>query len=455
MIVGLFLACATRSAEGQSSPSGPEFRVNSSTTGNQLAPAVGVNPTTGEFAVVFRDQEPVIGVDGATYLLFDAAGNREATSGFQAGFTTGLGMAGLAPGGFVFFGPSGYSNSNQVEGGFISSTSLQTGLLASTNTGAKSEVKVAAAADGDYVVVWTNDVQEGSGSGIFGRRFAYPVTPLGDADFRINTTISGTQRSPSVARSAGGDFVVVWQSGPPGGGCCTQIMGQRFLSFGAPVATEFQISTDTSFGNYFPDVASDASGNFVVVWHAYESYYLANVLARRYSSSGVALGAPFRVNTYTTSYALAAKVTRRNGDFIVVWQQAAPGDGAKLGIFARRYAPDGSSLGAIFQVNSTTLRDQYVPAIASKPDGGFVVVWTTPSLDGDGGGVFGQKYCLGGDANGNGSVDVADIFYEINYLFAAGPPPKGCADVNGTGTLDVADVFYLINYLFASGPPPV
>ncbi len=60
-----------------------------------------------------------------------------------------------------------------------------------------------------------------------------------------------------------------------------------------------------------------------------------------------------------------------------------------------------------------------------------------------------------GDANGDGLVDVTDVFYLINYLFAAGPVPKGRANVNGTGGIEVADVFYLINYLFSGGAAPV
>jgi hypothetical protein len=60
-----------------------------------------------------------------------------------------------------------------------------------------------------------------------------------------------------------------------------------------------------------------------------------------------------------------------------------------------------------------------------------------------------------GDANGDGTVDLADVFYLINYLFASGPIPLGRANVNGPGPVDVADVFYLINYLFAGGPAPV
>ncbi|HKC23255.1 MAG TPA: serine hydrolase [Thermoanaerobaculia bacterium] len=63
--------------------------------------------------------------------------------------------------------------------------------------------------------------------------------------------------------------------------------------------------------------------------------------------------------------------------------------------------------------------------------------------------------CLHGDANHDGVLAVADVFYLINYLFAGGPPPLGYPDVTGDAKVDVNDVFYLINYLFAGGPAPL
>jgi streptogramin lyase len=60
-----------------------------------------------------------------------------------------------------------------------------------------------------------------------------------------------------------------------------------------------------------------------------------------------------------------------------------------------------------------------------------------------------------GDANGDGSVTVGDVFYLINNLFAGGPAPIGSGDANGDGSVTVGDVFYLINYLFAGGPAPI
>jgi len=59
-----------------------------------------------------------------------------------------------------------------------------------------------------------------------------------------------------------------------------------------------------------------------------------------------------------------------------------------------------------------------------------------------------------GDANGDGAITAADIFYLINHLFAGGPAPIGPGDANGDSAVTAADIFYLINFLFAGGPPP-
>ena len=61
-----------------------------------------------------------------------------------------------------------------------------------------------------------------------------------------------------------------------------------------------------------------------------------------------------------------------------------------------------------------------------------------------------------GDANRDGSVDISDVVYIVNYIFAGGPAPNPsqAGDADCTITIDVADAVYLINYIFASGPAP-
>jgi hypothetical protein len=63
------------------------------------------------------------------------------------------------------------------------------------------------------------------------------------------------------------------------------------------------------------------------------------------------------------------------------------------------------------------------------------------------------------DPNGDGTVDPADIFYLVNYLYTAGPPPDGPAgllsgDANGDGVVGPSDIFFLAHYLFSGGVAP-
>ena len=64
---------------------------------------------------------------------------------------------------------------------------------------------------------------------------------------------------------------------------------------------------------------------------------------------------------------------------------------------------------------------------------------------------------LPGDANNDGSVNVGDAVYIINYVFKSGPvPPCKCeGDANGDNAINVGDAVYIINYVFKSGPAPI
>jgi len=62
-----------------------------------------------------------------------------------------------------------------------------------------------------------------------------------------------------------------------------------------------------------------------------------------------------------------------------------------------------------------------------------------------------------GDADNNGSINVIDATFIINWLYKSGPAPEpdialGDADCNGN--LNVLDAVYIINYLYEGGPQP-
>jgi hypothetical protein len=55
-----------------------------------------------------------------------------------------------------------------------------------------------------------------------------------------------------------------------------------------------------------------------------------------------------------------------------------------------------------------------------------------------------------GDANGNGSIDISDAVYVLNFLFNGGPAPDcvPIANANGSGGLDISDGIAILSYLF-------
>ncbi len=62
-----------------------------------------------------------------------------------------------------------------------------------------------------------------------------------------------------------------------------------------------------------------------------------------------------------------------------------------------------------------------------------------------------------GDANNDGSVNIADAIYELNNLFGDGAVPSclESADVNSDEAFNIADAIFLLNNLFGDGPPPL
>ena len=63
---------------------------------------------------------------------------------------------------------------------------------------------------------------------------------------------------------------------------------------------------------------------------------------------------------------------------------------------------------------------------------------------------------LCGDADGEGTINIADAVYLISYIFSHGsaPSPLAAGDADCDGVITIADVVYLIGYIFSHGPAP-
>ncbi len=192
-------------------------------------------------------------------------------------------------------------------------------------------------------------------------------------------------------------------------------MGSRGVSFLAVVLTplalaaqvppftgEIQVNAYTTGSQNVPAVASAGDGSFVVVWESdAQDGSKFGVFGQLFDSSGAKAGAEFPANTYTTgTQGNPAVASAPNGDFIVVWQTvllAAEG-GPRDHIYGQRFhasAAGPTKVGSEFQVNAeTTTSHQLTASVGTDALGNFVVVWL--NSDAFQYEVFGQRF----DASG-------------------------------------------------------
>ncbi len=254
--------------------------------------------------------------------------------------------------------------------------------------------------DGDFVIAWTSYRQDGLNSGIFAQRFASSGAPVG-TDFQINVITVTVQSYPSIAMEDNGDFAVVWQSSPILTGTGFKIFARLFTSSGDASSGELQVSTYTGSSQKWPAAAADADGDFVVAWtsSAPDGSVTGDVFMQRFSSSGARVGADFRVNTYTLDYQLKPAVGMdADGDFVVAWTSYNQ-DGSSRGVFGRRFSSAGVAASP-FQINRRTTGSQRDPTVAMESSGHFVVAWTGENQDGFGYGIFARQFTRSGAALG-------------------------------------------------------
>lgn len=200
---------------------GTEFRVNTFTTGEQHRPDIG-SDAGGNFLVAWQD--------------------------------------GPAPGG----GPLGRG----IFGRSYDSAGIPVGpefQVHTHATGFKGAPAVAVNPAGGAVVVWHSDGQDGSDLGIIGRRFSVAGGPA-EPEFQVNTFTAGRQSDPAVGMeySGNGCFQVSWTSdGEDGSGA--GLFG-RLYAFGVTPEDVFRFNEVTAGSQTRAAVAPVPEVDLVVLW---------------------------------------------------------------------------------------------------------------------------------------------------------------------------------------------
>jgi hypothetical protein len=377
--------------DANGNPLGSEFRVNTTTVGDQMYSTVAMD-AAGDFVVTWSSHDPS--------LLFGTGWNVYARR-YDA-------------------------NGNALGGEFRVNT---------TTLGDQMYSTVAMDAVGNFVVTWSSNGQDGSGWGIYARRYDANGNALG-GEFRVNTTTGGDQEYSAVAMNGAGNFVVTWSSyGQDGSGW--GVYAQRYDANGNALGGEFRVNTTTLGDQEYSSVAMDPAGDFVVTWSSNGPNATGwDVFGQRYNASGVAQGSEFQVNGTTTGDQMYSTVAMDNtGNFIVTWSGNTQGnatssnssglvgslvgvvtqtlglvtqtvgikplpalihDNSGWGTYGQQFTADGGIVGTEFLVNTTTDGNQQDSSVVMNANGQVVVVWSGNG-PGDDSGVFAQRYNVGTD----------------------------------------------------------
>ncbi|MEA1949955.1 MAG: putative Ig domain-containing protein [Planctomycetota bacterium] len=214
---------------------------------------------------------------------------------------------------------------------------------------------VAMHADGDFVIAWTSSDQDGDKTGVYARRFDAAGAAAGN-EFLVNTTTQGNQRQADVSMDAGGGFFVVWNSADQDGGG-GGIFGRRYQFDATPLGDEIAVNTTTTGNQQFPAIDSDASGT-IVVWQSFDTEVDDwKVYAQRFDAQGNADGDELFVATGRT-----ASVTKGPGnDFVVAWETDGIGESE---ILARHFGSVGQPWGATVSLGGGDRGSQNAASIA-------------------------------------------------------------------------------------------
>jgi len=280
-----------------------------------------------------------------------------------------------------------------------------------STAGDQSPASVTALSDGGFVVAWSSaDAQ------VYGQRFGSDGVAVG-GEFRINSSVTGSHTSVAVSGFADGGFLSAWAANGQGGDLY-EIYGQRYKADGAAIGSEFRINSYTQSNQIQPALATMADGGFVVTWSSIgQDGSGFGIYGQRFTSDGAPVGTEFRVNTRTVgNQAYSSPAALLDGGFVVTWTSLGQ-DGSKEGIYGQRYGANGAAIGAEFRINTYTNDTQVFSSVTALRDGGFVVTWSSNGQDGSGYGIFGQRFTAdarpaGGEFRVNGTTagdQVAEI----------------------------------------------
>ena len=276
-----------------------------------------------------------------------------------------------------------------------------------------------------------------------------------------------------------GQFLVIWQADGTAGldDLHVEIFGRRVGPGGGFFGDQFQISntgasTDERDAGAAAVAYNSQLDEYLATWHA-DRTTLANdreeIYVQRLGSNGSELNFDFRISDIVPtgnkrdSYHPEIAYNSRNNNFLIVWRASFNGSAR---IFAQHVSPGGYEIGEEFEIFLTAASASSQSVRSAGESGlayGIPVVAYNSTANNylvaihAGGGTFNEvvsavtNEATTGDFNGDGLIEFSDIIAlarHIVLLIIFGGQALDNADINGDGRVNIFDIFFLVFALF-------
>ena len=257
------------------SKSGSEQLVNSSTTNDQVTPAIATL-SDGRFVVTWTTNSVALGPQGYSAQIFNADGSKSGTEFSVGGFTGTPTVSALGDGRFVVAGTGwggsyGDSSLTAVMAQVFNANGSVSGpafLMNTTTFDDQMRPVVTGLTDGRFAAAWVDDSNSGPGdtslSAIRAQIFNTDGSKSGP-EVLVNTTTLFIQEDPTITALKGGGFVVAWEDWQN-----SDIRAQVFDGNGSKSGTEFVVPGVAGSGHN-PVLSVLADGRFVAAWEGWIS----------------------------------------------------------------------------------------------------------------------------------------------------------------------------------------
>jgi hypothetical protein len=239
----------------------------------------------------------------------------------------------------------------------------------------QTETDVAIDSTGNFVITWDTwtDVTDRE---VMARIYGADGSPR-TAEFVVNATIAYSQARPAVKFFRNGTFIVAWESWKQDGSGYG-VYARRFSANGVPLSGEIPVNTTTADYQWFADVETFDDNGFVIVWCSWgQDGSEGSIEMQRFAPDGSRIGAEIQVNTTTALYQWLPRIRKfSDGACAVVWSSWKQ-DGSREGVYCQIFDKSFRKVSFETQLNTTTESFQWEPDLITSGLREVTAVWSS------------------------------------------------------------------------------